>query len=1507
MKKFTVLLGSVLVAMAGITAHAEVQNYLMDFNKSISTTGDWTVGTGWSHYQQSSGGSTASTQYTFYQMWGDNKSGTIKIGTQGELEDMLVTPGVKGKISIKAQAGGANATDTYIEFYKMGTLLGRPNPSEKILTNNYNSELLAAWQGQVGTNFITIDLPEFADYTMIGIKGNNVYIDDFKADYADIDYVSRLDLNNLYIPTTYFDLNSEGRIPVDVHVSITNTGDLPIEAGTPNYTFIIYDITNGRNNALLTAPISQSLESGKSLTDQVKIVIDPADYDGKIQLKAVENFSGSSKTLEPKEFTPIPYEPIVNVSFTGGALYSGASVVYPPTKSALLSGFTVKNDGAAPLEISGISLPAGLQLSGSTPTSVAPHQSNSFTVLMPEGADLVCNGPIVINSNAAPFTINFSGRIVAPDRFFLDGSQIPGDVISDANWDVMGISTANFLNNREALRAEGATASKLITPLINMESGDKLTFSAARRDNNPNLKIYTSTDRKNWTLLKTVEASELSNSLVATDMGGNFYYPFADFEVATTPGAQYFAFESSSIYLDNVLAGRQVALTSPDVVVKSQTASGVAIINQPWAYALKLYNASSIPVGAGSYTAGLYFDGQKVAEATAVELGAYADVEIDFSYTPREAGQKSVEVRLEGSNFSLTTEPLSLTIVEESSVRDVQVGTPNTAVNTVPYYLGFTYGEGEMIYTAEMLNLKPGTKIKSISLHGATAGTSTARLSMWLENTTDEAFKEPLRQHATDAMTSLFSNKTTSVPRVGTLSGSTITESGTIFTFTLSKPFTYDGTNLRIVTKSQVTTSYPPAVYFEADNMWMENAMGRASNYTLGASDNFAKTAMPVLYLQVESEPSVVNGTVTDENGLPVASLTVTAEDGKGAAYQTVTGSDGKYSLLIYQDMHPYVLKIDKPSYTPVRIQFTPAGSSTQNIQLEKARGLFVEDITVPVSAQRNSETTVSANVFNPQTGTQAADYEATLYFAGKPVATAQAIAFNAGETKDIVFTFTPHAVGSQEAYVKISHANGYETQSGAKSFTVDDENYGGLVQVGDKEDSWSGYAPFYGSAYGTQSEMIIEKDWMPFEAGTVINCITFRGWVSGMGGETDLVAYIENTDDQTLAPLASFSPRDVTKMTKIYDDTMTIGNGGSMASTVDVLVLPIEGGFTYTGGNLRLVVHTANKNEKMIQTQWEGNMAHNSDQHAYARTMSYSQIATGQYGNWTSSIGRFPTLYMDVETCKTLSGSVSGTGTSALEGVTVVLVSGNVQYDGQTDSDGNYRIKVVKSDLDYTATASLRGYREETKDVSFAQGNTTWDFDLTAIYDRGYAEGEWAAISLPFDMTPAQMAAVGEFYEFDGVKNGSIYCVEADGVQANRPYVFKALSSGNPFAEYAMTEDYQPEAETRDGITFVGADDFTSLKNGDGLNYFIINPLNGSFENADGEDVAIFTAYLFGDILDDSLMFVEGEANGVESIVGDDKEAAVYTIDGRRVNPSKSMDSGIYIVNGKKVMILKP
>ena len=107
------------------------------------------------------------------------------------------------------------------------------------------------------------------------------------------------------------------------------------------------------------------------------------------------------------------------------------------------------------------------------------------------------------------------------------------------------------------------------------------------------------------------------------------------------------------------------------------------------------------------------------------------------------------------------------------------------------------------------------------------------------------------------------------------------------------------------------------------------------------------------------------------------------------------------------------------------------------------------------------------------------------------------------------------------------------------------------------------------------------------------------------------------------------------------------------------------------------------------------------------------------------STASATPVLYLTLSNDPaTMQGKVTNKKNgAAVEGASIVLTSGNVQYSATTDAEGMYSIEVIQTGLEYDMTAEKEGFFPQTGKISFADGNITKDIELIESKDLFIAE----------------------------------------------------------------------------------------------------------------------------------------------------------------------------------------
>jgi len=231
-------------------------------------------------------------------------------------------------------------------------------------------------------------------------------------------------------------------------------------------------------------------------------------------------------------------------------------------------------------------------------------------------------------------------------------------------------------------------------------------------------------------------------------------------------------------------------------------------------------------------------------------------------------------------------------------------------------------------------------------------------------------------------------------------------------------------------------------------------------------------------------------------------------------------------------------------------------------------------------------------------------------------------------------------------------------------------------------------------------------------------------------------------------------------------------------------------------------------------------------------------------------------------------------TGNAGVNGTAKFLTGEYLAYDGGTAST-----KFVIAD----AIAPL-----DLNDVA--------EVGAKVCYDRHFTVDKMATVSLPFNMSPEEIAAAGEFYALDSYADGVITFKTATTVEANVPYVFI------PAMEYPF--------ENLADQGFVGVRESAVDKDGAVFhNYAAATAIAGVYGIKDGEFVKVnsgtYNPYrAVVELIDDApaKLAIDLGTTGISEMSSEEMiSAPIFDLQGRRI---QTISKGLYIQNGKKFIV---
>lgn len=1476
MKKLYYLLVSMLLFLGSNMVKADnVSPYVVDFNTTISTTDHaFKVASGWNHLVEKAYLDYSDTyvSYKYSATDGVESSGALNIGSQTlssggdywgdseekEVHDYLVTPQVSGAVSIKAKR---SSYSHYIQFYKATKNEdGSFTIGDTIMANDGTNES-PSYNMLYSDSYTTLDLGTFDEPTYIAIRGNEVYIDDFSAESADVEYVRALTITNESAVKSSPDANADGKFPVTIAVSLTNTGDYDLAPGDADYTITV--IQRDNNEEIGTAAINIPLAKGKSGKDTITVMADYAKYPDQSAYKVRENISGTIYAYQAW-VDPIAYEPVLDVRLADNTILSDSDAIsFGMIAEETTKEIVVSNKGAKEMNVQSIDLPDGFTVDKATFT-VAPHMSDTLRLSAYVDVKGIKNGDMVFNiEGLSSFTLRLSATILDATKYFIDfeDNKMPAGTIQEGNsW---SIYRWNEKGNMYVLQNSNVQETRFITPLLKVGEGEKLSFDASRQSASSYVTVNYSTDRKNWIRVDSIGSDQLSDKKISGSSWGASKYELTTFVVDNIPAGNYYiAFGSGYANIDNIY-GFEVVPVDHDIMVSKSDIPTSGVVNNPYKASVTLKNSGINDEDAGSYTATLYLGDEEIT-AESVLLKASDSKAYQFDTTPHKTGTFETYAKFVfNGGYTVTTDTVTVTIADEVPSNEIQVGENGKAQSTTPLNLSYYNSETETVYDTDMLkDLKKGDKITSITFKGyKTTEPTTSTVNIWIANTTEGPAENvaAYTRANTDTMTNVLSGSYT----FNTVGSSDRMEP--LLTATFAEPFVYGGANLRIIVSSENADAWK-AAFFEATDETGHTFGRQNDSHDAFLTATFNTRNTPVVHFGVEVTPTTFSGTVKSTDGKAIGDAVVTLKSGD-VLYSDTTDAQGNFSIEVIQSKLNYDVLVDAAGYMPYSKPVTFDGSLETDIVLQPATGLYIVESNIPGKGSVNNRLTATANVKNIITsGIAAQDYKAQFFVDGTAVSEPQTVDLASQADTDYSFEYTPHTDGTFPAYILFSY-NGNTYSTDTINIEIAPEVFSGEYTAGDSTGIAQEVmvAPWNNWYKRSQSVVVYTPEQLGIERGSVITNIRFRGRFTATGvgkeaaslfiGNTDANLENANSSNEVAAIYA-----DTVNMTRLLDLTKDSLDYAITENeeTIDIINVDIPGGFVYDGRNIAVVFngnHVGQPDNRSYIV-----VDNTQTRSAWARGSDRDNIETSDF----ERLSALPVMYMTVDNKKTIGGNVITLSSEPISGANVTVKSDDVEYTAITDENGHYTIDLAKGLLTYNVIFEADGFKTDTvSSVTFAGSS-----DITVNDTLAHV----ISISGVVNGTDVTDNGVEQQLQTEPVADATVTVTDSDGNIV------------------ATTTTGTDGTYTVDGLT-------------EGEEYVISVTASGFVDKAD-TIVADAT-----DMTVEPIIIWTDAALGIESasVVNSSNHNEVYTINGQflgRDIDRKTLRPGIYIINGKKVVI---
>lgn len=942
MKKFL----SIFMCAAGVF-YTAAANYTVDFNTSIDTTDPaFKVAPGWKHLVHTGSYSSQKVNYTYVTDQGEDGTGALQSGAQSYFDyfeyanvplfDLIVTPPVGGNVTIDVKTV-QGASDGFIEFYKVTEVGGQLVRGDKLTLQG---------EDLVPMFYTTVTVPSVEDGTMLGLRCNNVYIDNFTAERVNLVMNTEVTITASSATNTgAIDCNADNKFEIGGTVTFKNTGDLDVTPGTVNFLLAMMKSEAGNyvvDKVVGTFPINETIAVGATSSPiNFATLVNESDVDEVDGSKARRYDIICDKAPASRifgNFEPVPYRPIPVYSTPVENNLKPDCVI----DLGLISGsgsqiLTIANNGAAEMIIQSIAVTGeGFSSNPTASISIPKHETKEIEISLSSENYGEKTGSITINATGLdPVTFNLKGNVIDPSLWYVnfEDGNMPGNMVAEDGWAVAS-SLAISPNKYYAIGTNELKPAKLISPLLTTGEGEKISFEAARNHNTSFINIYTSTDRVNWTKIRTLsddaenDADKLSSEYNGLAWGTNTKYVFTTFTLSNLPNEQfYLAFEAGNARVDNILGGHVVDVDH-DMYISQVIAPANAMVNNEVTVKATVKNLLTLTETADSYQLELYNGEELLAETENIDIEGYDAAEFSFAFTPHQIGELSLKVVFTKDDYKTESSEFIINVSEELALQTKQIGnvTDTETNKTSPINFFNSKSQSETVYKAELIGLSEGTKITKLVFKGKSGQSKNfdANIKVWLQNTDDDVPSQILLdEEATAKMTLVFD---------GTYKVNvTANEPTDLLVFELAEPFIYDGKNLRVAMEHSSQGWFTS--YYEIDKSVSGQSIMRSSDSKLG---NFNSSPMPVMYVDAAKDPYVLKGNVNNTDGEAVANAKVLIESGN-VQYVATTDETGKYSMNVFQNSLEYVLKVTADGYKIYTSDLILENQETEkNIILEK-------------------------------------------------------------------------------------------------------------------------------------------------------------------------------------------------------------------------------------------------------------------------------------------------------------------------------------------------------------------------------------------------------------------------------------------------------------------------------------------------------------------------------------------------------------------------------------------
>lgn len=1321
-----------------------VAPYHVDFSETINTSDhNFRVSAGWGHKAESFESvdadgyypETVWVKYSYSLTGGVDNSGSLKAGSQkiggsnwgmseGTVNDLLITPKVSGTISLMVKG---NSALNSIKFFSVSAAgdIDMDNPVKEASAGTSDYEEVTFTLGSA---------------TKLAIRADDVYIDDFKAESAEIDYIKELSFVSVspsWDPYYFYEdengnayyKNSSG--VRGFKIKVKNTGDVDIAADAENFSLVL----SKEDGTPLGNPVTITQALAKGATSD-EITLDPefpvssfwANSSDRPSIYLKENLTG--KVIKKLGIAPYyTYEAIF--TFREGSGYSSTSLSADQA-FGLVSGeasrnYEIYNNGIAPLIITNVTLDNGFTTDlTETAFTVASKEKKLFAIKAPatvgtHNATLTITYKIKNDAEEQTYSLPFSANVLDANTWRADFNNTSSTIVyPEGSIAQAGINSGyiygkdNYNNYIKSYKnSDYQTANNMfITPKLTAEADETMSFDVAYDSDGYDhfVKVYFSEDRVNWgepVETITLESSDnnFATKTVTTTTAGDRYVGFAVHGARLDNIAGFkkvdvkhdiienkFSTEYKKTDADGNVFNGEVEYTFEILPVLGETADGYTLnfcMEANGDKATTAITPTNMPASAKTYKT------IKVKHTSDYEATTDVKVYLEYSFTD------GTTLKTTEHEFKVLVQPVFKFIKASTST----VNEPNNESNAIAFgkVNANTVNKDYVIYNWGNAPLK----VKSISVP---AGFS---VNITSEATVQSKERLPLEITFAPDNTGSFSGNLEIVytNAEGTDEAFSLPISGTMLD--RSKWYaSFDDES------HSSDGAWPAGVVYESSLRLYNTSYSKpdvvATTYS-NTNNWFFTPALEANAGDVLTFAAAKNGDSRTPSLKVYAAAT--REDLKDEAKRTEVFSTGELNETMTEystralDAGTWYFGFQLDAYAMVNDVY---GLSVP----EGYHDIQIVSSAVPTSMMQNIAAAGSLQLRNlgvaPET-----DYEIVVHVGDD--------SFTVAAPKEIPvvntitssnFTELPielrwPVAGTFDVYYEFRTDN-YSKNTTPVSVTIAEEVPQGEAVVGTPQTTGNS-VPVKDNYKHTETVMLYTPEQLGLAAGTKITSISFKGYNTyNSSKNSNLRVYYEFIDETTLTqPSGAIDLSGANVALALNEKEHVWVTQGSTSELVNQIEVRFDDPVVYEAGkSLKLVVLSYGYGTDYGCPRSGYFEMSSTVENCYTRYKDDPKVddptVTTPVIDKAWSTGALPVLHISyaLEPVVVTGNVKNGSNSQNVEGATVTFISedgDNVRYSGTTDASGNYSIKVVQTGRTYSVEAEKDGLMDVVTDVTIS------------------------------------------------------------------------------------------------------------------------------------------------------------------------------------------------------------